>query len=142
MEGFVKTHEALARIAGQISPAEIPFLTHLPRGVGKFGKAEIELNAGGLTRFFQVRGGWQHFKPGELERYYEAAGWPNGPESEVGIFYGLAGEWFDDGTFHVREDPRFLRLLADGRCAVTDRFILRAAGKDPDEISAITREAA
>lgn len=143
MEGFMTTHPALSAIAARIQPDSIPFLPHLDHeGVGNFGKKEIEVNAGGIIRYFRERGKWEPFDVSDLKAFYKRTSWPVIIDGRHNIFYGLAGDWFDDGSFRAREDPRFLRLCSDGSCMVTDRFILRCAGRHPDEISAITREAA
>ena len=141
MNGFIKTHGELTRVAMRITPASITFGGSTTDSLlSCFGKAEVEQNAGKLVRFFQMKEVWCPFKVAELEAFYEEIGWPTYRAHGIGIFMGLAGPWFDDGGMGNVREGGYIHLQNDGSCMITDKFILRCSSMHPDTIDALTRE--
>lgn len=110
-----------------IRPMDIQ-LHHGLRGVGRFGKAEVEWAAGHLVRYFQSRGGWYTFTLEELVYYYKLTGVD--PSERL---FGLLGAWFDDGPMCWRSGQDYLASYGDGTYCVTVLFIERCVAGTPLE---------
>jgi hypothetical protein len=93
--------------------------------IGRFGKHEVEVSAGRLIRFLQLRNAWTDFSYGELMRFYEAKGW--NPDT---ILYGLHGNWGDDaGIYTWRRAHLYIAQNENGRLFVTDFFVRQCMEK-------------
>lgn len=128
MSDFIETHPALAKLAAQRVPESVPVGSHQAR----FGKREVEDRAERLISFVQKRRSWKPFRLDEFEQFCGSRNRPH-------ILLGLAGEYVD-AQLGMVHDATYVRLMSDGRCGITDEFILRCAGYSRDRIEALVRE--
>jgi len=93
-----------------------------PISAGRFGKYEVEVAAGQLVKFFQMRNYWTNFTLPELIEFYRIMEW----DLDLMLF-GLLGAWFDDGGAMggARVSPAYTLQVSDGTFCITEKFILR-----------------
>lgn len=84
--------------------------------VGNFGKAEAELAAGRLIRFFKETNSWRIFTQAEVKNFYIKNGW-----SFDNVFYGLLGQ-VPDGIDVIDPGDSYIVEKESG-LAVTEAFI-------------------
>jgi len=106
-------------------PADLVCFNELPQ-IGRFGKAEVEIAAGKLIKFFQKLGFWKIIDIKELIVFYDEQGWDHRD-----MLFGLSGAWIDDGGFGslVPDHGELIIRGSDGCYCITDLFIQTCAKK-------------
>jgi hypothetical protein len=87
---------------------------------GLFGKHELEVAAGRLVAFFQMRTKWSSFSIEELTNFFVLRKWdPNT------MFFGLMGSWCGEAmiTNFWGSDKGYIGYCGGGRLCVSRGFI-------------------